>query len=382
MKKNLLLIVPSLRHGGQERVAVNTVAILKSDYNVTLVVFTMNEAVYNVECQAIDLDIPARNGYYYKLLNIFRRRRSLNKLKRELKIDVSISFGNSANLANVLSKDSDKTIVSVHGYSAMSGLYFKRIIDRYVYRSAESVICVAKKITKDLMACHRLPEDKVFTLHNPYDFDSIADQAQVSITYEIRHPAIITMGRLEKVKGYRHLLRAFSIVQQHLPDTTLIFVGEGKLRKELEMMAADLGLKDHVAFLGFQINPFSYIAKCDLFVLSSINEGFPNALVEAMVCAIPAIATDCKSGPREILSDSNYDTVATEAEYADYGILIPPYAADDSNQPELDQLFADAMLRILNDQEICQYYQEKARERARAFSLDVYEHKIIEIIEK
>lgn len=382
MKKNLLLIVPNLKLGGQQRVAINTAAILEAEYNITLVVFTLEDAVYHSECQTIDLGIPAEDGVFHKIRNAFRRKRSLLRLKQELKIDISMSFGDTANLANILSRKSEKTILTIHGYASLSGSYFKKILDRYIYRRAHKVACVSAKMTTDLMALFHLSEDKVVTLHNPYDFDSIAEQALAAIADEIKHPAIITMGRLEKIKGYRHLLRVFRIVQQNLPEAVLYFAGDGEERKELEMLAKELGLAQQVVFLGFQSNPFRYIAKCDLFVLSSIHEGFPNALVESMACAIPVVASDCKSGPREIISSIYSDTTATEVEYADYGILIPPFAADESSEPELDQLFADAILRILKGGEIYKHYRQKSVERAKAFSFDVYKHKVMDIIEK
>lgn len=382
IKKNLLLIVPNLTLGGQQRVAINTAAILGAEYNITIAVFTLKGAVYHSDCQTIDLDIPAVDGFFHKSCNVFKRIKSLKKLKRALKIDVSYSFGSTANLANALSRESEKIILSVHGYGSFSSSFFKKNLDKYVYRRAQSIICVAEKMRKDLIAHYLLPKDKVVTVYNPYDFDTIASKAQADISYEIKHPAVITMGRLEKVKGYRHLLRVFSIVQQSQPDAALIFLGDGDMRIELEMMAADLDIADQVVFLGFQANPFSYIAKSDVFVLSSIHEGFPNALVESMACGIPAVASDCKSGPREILSEAHNDSAATEAEYADYGILIPPYSADDSNEPEVDELFANTILCLLNNKQTYMHYREKARERARSFSFDAYKHKIKKIIEQ
>jgi Glycosyltransferase len=380
-KKRLLLIVPNLRLGGQQRVAINTAVILESQYNITLAVFTMDGVAYDITCQAIDLRIPAESGYLRKIYNVFRRTKALKQLKRDLKIDVAISLGNTANLPNVLSKVSDKIILSVHGYASLTGSYISKTIDRLVYRSADTVVCVAEKMAKDLVALYDVPEYKVVTLYNPYDFARITDQAQAPISLEIRHPAIAAMGRLEKVKGYRHLMRAFDLVQQEIPEATLVFIGEGKEREELERMAVDLGLAPQVAFVGFQSNPYSYLAKCDLLALSSINEGFPNAMVEAMACALPVVASDCKSGPREIVNEVYHDKVASEVEYADYGILIPPFATDDSDEPELDRLFANAILRLLKDNKMFKRYKERSQERARVFSFNAYKNKIMKIIE-
>ena len=144
-------------------------------------------------------------------------------------------------------------------------------------------------------------------------------------------------------------------------------------------LARQLGVEERVDFLGGKTNPFPYLAGADLYVLSSVSEGFPNAMVEAMAAGLPVVATDCKSGPREILHEDIYDPVFERKEivYADYGILVPVMdgKADwqtDALKPE-EKCLADAMLRILSDEKLAEGYRKKSMERVRRYSLEEYE---------
>lgn len=380
-KRRLLLLVPSLQQGGRERVAVNTAKILEAQYEITMVVFTLTGAVYDAPCHIIDLNIPDQNSRIKQLFKMLQRVRGLKKIKQELKIDATYSFGKTANIANVLSRVSDRIIVSVHGYRYFSKSIIGKIFNYIVFWKADTVVCVAKKMMTDMLAQYHISESKVVVLYNPYDLDNITELANAPIDYAIRHPAIATMGRLEEVKGYRHLLKTFSLVHNQLPEATLLFIGEGNKRGALEKLVLDLNLESHVVFLGFQKNPFRYIAEADVFVLSSINEGFPNALVEAMACSIPVVATDCKSGPREILTEVYSDVVMKELQYADYGILTPPFSSDYSDEPDQERLLAEAIITVLNDNDLNKHFRLKVKERARVFSFDAYKRSIIRTIE-
>ncbi len=380
-KTKVLLVVPSLVAGGQERVAVNTANILAQDYDITLAVFTKNNAVFHPNCRVLDLHIPSSKGYWQKIINVFRRIIALKKLKHKLNIDISISFGNTANMANVLSKTEDRAIISIRGYYS---LRFKtplfKIVDRVIYNMADKIICVSEKMASDMISLYHIPKDKVFTLYNPYDIDSLSKQAIQPITTAFGHPAIVAMGSLEKVKGYNHLLSAFAHVQREIPEANLVFIGDGRARDALKKRVDKLGLSNSITFLGFQSNPFCYLARCDMFVLPSINEGFPNALVEAMACGLPVIATDCKTGPREILTETFLDEVVSGIKQVEYGLLVTPFTDDDSDEPELDRNLADAMLRFLRDDQIRRYYRERSLQRARHFSVDTYRNNISAIM--
>ena len=149
-------------------------------------------------------------------------------------------------------------------------------------------------------------------------------------------------GRLESQKGFKYLLEAFSKVSAKI-EARLAILGRGSQMDELKRLSEKLGITSNVVFLGFQKNPYKYLANGDLFVLSSLWEGFPNALAKAMACGIPVVSTDCPSGPSEIITDGVN------------GLLVPP--AD----PEA---LAGTVLRVLKDKEWATELAGAGRKRA------------------
>ena len=132
-------------------------------------------------------------------------------------------------------------------------------------------------------------------------------------------PVIVGMGRLTRQKDFATLIRAFARVRQGLP-ARLIVLGEGEDRDDLEALCRSLGVAADVDLPGFVANPYAILARARLFVLSSRWEGLPGALIEALACGARVVATDCPSGPREILDDGRYGQlvpVEDEAALAD-----------------------------------------------------------------
>lgn len=380
-KKNLLVVVANLGIGGQERVAINTANMLRDDYNIFLAIFNKQQYNYDFHGTLLNLELPPRHGAMNKIMNVLLRARALKKLKQEYNIDVALSLGPSANFANALSKASDKVLVSVHAYNSLAKSYWDKLVGKLIYGKADIVITVAQKISIDLAEIYQIPAAKIKTLNNPYDIAAIIAGANEGISVPIQPPAIVGVGRMNKVKGFRHLINAMTNVVQAIPNAKLFLVGDGDEMPALREHSARIGLADNVVFVGFQPNPYSYEAKCDLYVLSSINEGFPNTLVEAMACGLPVVATDCKTGPREILTEHFEDRTAAEIEFTDYGALVPPFVSDESQEPEKDKLLAEAIIEMLTNQERNHYYREKSAERARSFSFHAYREKIVAIIE-
>jgi glycosyltransferase involved in cell wall biosynthesis len=116
---------------------------------------------------------------------------------------------------------------------------------------------------------------------------------------------ILAAGRLAPQKDYPTLIRAFAALSAGR-DLRLIILGEGPERTALESLIQQLGLADRVSLPGFRDNPFAYMSRARLFVLSSAWEGLPGVLIQAMACGTPVVSTDCPSGPREVLADGRY----------------------------------------------------------------------------
>lgn len=379
--KKLLIIVPTLCLGGQERVAVNMAHIMKKDYDVSIAVFDSRNAAYSADCEIIDLKIPAAPGTLEKMKNALMRAIALRKLRHERKIDFCISLGPTANLVNVLSRGRGRTVVRTSCYADCAGGW----LNRYIFGHCDRAICCSEKIRQTLVADLGVPTQKAVTVYNPFDVGALLCCGNEDVAdHTFSGHTIGAHGRLDAVKNYARLIKAFSLVHEQIPDTQLLIIGEGALRPKLESLIERYGLSGCTALPGFRTNPFSYLRRCSLYVLPSYFEGFPNALVEGM-CFLPAVAADCKSGPREILSSGPVDAVCGGIEEADYGILIRPSDESEGWIEEItedDRILAKAILRLLRDPRKSGEYQKRALERAREFSFERFHENIARVLEE
>jgi len=173
------------------------------------------------------------------------------------------------------------------------------------YRAADRVVAVSGGVASDLVQFARLAQDHVRVIYNPV----FSADVEARAAYAPAHPwfapggppIVLAVGRLHRQKGFDTLIRAFEIARAEL-DCRLVILGEGGERQTLERRAEQSGLAYDIDLPGFCENPFALMAQAGAFVLSSRWEGFPNALIEAMACGAPVIATDCPSGPREIMA--------------------------------------------------------------------------------
>jgi glycosyltransferase involved in cell wall biosynthesis len=180
---------------------------------------------------------------------------------------------------------------------------------RRLYPKADRIVAVSQGVADDLISLLNLPHEKVTVIYNPIFTPELFEQAKQPANHpwfeQNRLPVILAVGRLTRQKDYPILFRAFSLVRQVRPAKLLI-LGEGEERANLERLAIELGIQNDVSMPGFVDNPFAFMAKASVFVLSSAWEGFGNVLVEALACGCPVVATDCRSGPREILDNGRY----------------------------------------------------------------------------
>jgi glycosyltransferase involved in cell wall biosynthesis len=195
--------------------------------------------------------------------------------------------------------------------SKISAALLKLLI-RKLYRCAESIIAVSAGVASDTAQILGADSKTVHVIHNP-----VVSNDLISLSFErSTHPwllnkssqVILSVGRLTKAKDYATLIKSFNIIRTER-DARLIILGEGELRSELQALIAECGLSDFVSMPGYVDNPYSYMRQSDLFVLSSQWEGFGNVLVEAMMCNVPIVSTNCASGPAEILEDGKWGTL-------------------------------------------------------------------------
>lgn len=382
--KRVMLITPMLHQGGFERICVMTARLLKEQYEAVIVVFSMEDIAFDISgLQVIDLNVKARPGKLFKILNVLRRSFKLTRLQKKLKTDISYSFGMTANIANALTWGAKRKLSACHSFEEIKNKGYMNLICRH----SDAVLCCSKKMTEQAEMLYAFPN--VRTLWNPYDIDSIRAQSlemkKEDLTFwETEDKVLVSMGREDEVKGFWHLLKVFRAVNEKNKETRLAIIGDGEFTA-YKKLAEELGIGDKVLFTGLKKNPFPYLKKSDVYVLTSISEGLPNALVEAMALSLPVVSVNCLSGPAEIL---HRDWQSAEKEKnvfrADFGILIPVLTPapdfrivweDEDKKIKLEQgeeKLAEAILRILEDKELRKYFQEAAAARSEDFSKENY----------
>jgi len=308
--------------------------------------------------------------------------------------DTVLSFMERANIVNVIAARSsghravicERTRPSGE-FSGLRGALMRPLIKRY-YPRAALVVANSEGVSKDLTDNFSVPAEKIRVVHNGYDTAGIAALAGAPLdaawSEVYKRPVLVTSGRLTAAKGQWHLLRIFKSVKTASPDAALVLVGDGELKDQLTELAAGLGLKAFtgadapppdadVYFTGFRENPFPFLAKARLFVFTSLWEGFPNSLVEAMACGVPVMAADCSSGPREIISpDTPFTRSAARPENAPYGMLMPVLSGARRGSSPLEpaeEAWAAALIGLMNDKTALQCYAGAGAARAADFGL-------------
>lgn len=175
---------------------------------------------------------------------------------------------------------------------------------RHYYPKMNAIIPVSDGVGHDIADITGIPFTDMTVIRNPVITQKLLEDAKAPVNHawlsDNSIPVITGAGRLTEQKDFPTLLKAIAVVNQSRPARLLI-LGEGADRAPLEQLASDLSIKECVDFVGFQSNPWSWMAKSDVFVLSSRWEGSPNSLSEALALGVPVVSTDCPSGPKELL---------------------------------------------------------------------------------
>lgn len=217
---------------------------------------------------------------------------------------------------------------------------------RALYPRADHVISVSSYVSAALSNVVEISDDKASVIYNPLRIPS----AEALAVHRPDHPflsasfsTIISVGRLDPIKGHDTLLRAISTIERN-SNVRLLLLGEGPLKSKLQQLARSLQIEDIVDFVGFQKNALAWMAAADVFVLSSVSDAMPNAMLQALACGLPVVSTDC-GGPAEILENGRW------------GRLVPV------NNPR-------AMARAI-EQTLADANPPDVKERARFFDADV-----------
>jgi glycosyltransferase involved in cell wall biosynthesis len=349
----LTIFVPSMVGGGAERVALNLATALSQEgWTVHLLVQQADGVFFNELPRNIQVVNLNSHSFFTNLLKIIQYLRQAKPLILHSMLDT----WNVAGLAQQIARTETKIIPSFHnmlsvdlGLNGSKKSKIKTIAQRFVYRFCDGIVAVSRGVADEAITILRCPQRKMKVIYNPVvDAAVIARKANMPIDhpwfYPNQPPVIMGIGRLIPQKDFPTLLRAFALLHQDR-RSRLMILGEGYLKLELEALVHELDIQEDVAFMGFQTNPYGYLAKAKLFVLSSAWEGFGNVVAEALAVGTPVVSTDCPSGPAEILQAGAY------------GELVPV------GNPEA---MAQAMNKMLN----YSVDAEELRQRANNFSVE------------
>lgn len=180
---------------------------------------------------------------------------------------------------------------------------------RHVANEADAIVAVSRGVAEDVARLAPEGRAPVHVIANPVVTPSLLELAAKPVAHpwftDEPTPVVLSVGRFSRAKDYPTLLRAFALLRSRRACRLVIF-GDGRQRPRLERLVRRLGVSDSVDLPGFVANPYPYAARARVFVLSSLWEGSPNALAEALALGTPVVATDCPSGPRELLRDGRY----------------------------------------------------------------------------
>ncbi|MBM4144364.1 MAG: glycosyltransferase [Lentisphaerae bacterium] len=407
--KRIGLLTSSLAIGGAERMALRLLDLLARRADAHLLTIDGTRQMDLHPDPRRDRDLQSRlvrlsrsdinAGTALKIIRAPRQYLALQRAEARLGLDVVISFEDRANIFNMLSARVRSRVISVrHPMISLGALKspVKRFLVKRLFAVGLRRVAVANFNSREAMLEFRrhfpLPDERLSVIPNFCDHAQLAAEASENpLPAECEalfgRRTVLACGRLRPVKGFGHLIRAFGRVRERRPDARLVIVGDGPCRPELERLAGALGLSGAVAFAGFRKSPPAWIARADVLALTSLSEGFPNVLLEAMALKTPVVAADCIAGPREILAPAGDCRHKTRvAEFAAYGVLTPPMrgatpAAGDPLDAS-EEALADVLVRLLAEDRLREEYRARAHERSLDFAADRVERQWLELIER
>ncbi|OAQ21127.1 glycosyltransferase [Thermosulfurimonas dismutans] len=333
-------LINSLTTGGAERVAATLVGELAKRHRI-LFYGLEKDCFYDISggvayrpLSRLSLYTP----YWIKLailpLLFFRY---LNLTRRNAP-DLLLSFLELSNFINIMvGKTLRKPVVisvrihpgAMYPRRTLYGILHRALI-RCLYPKASRIVVVSEGIKRCLVRDFKVPSEKMEVIPNPHPLELYRAKARAPLSPAEeaifrKGPVFINMGRLTFQKGQWFLIRAFRKMVDECPDARLVILGDGELRDKLEELVRNLGLEGRVHFLGVQRNPFKFLARAHCFVFTSLWEGLPNVLIEALAIGVPVISVDCPSGPREILCpEVDIEEKLDYPYYGSFGILCSP----------------------------------------------------------
>jgi len=356
-KRKICFVLPSLNGGGAERAAVQILNGLDpNQWDRSMFLFA-REGPYLAE---VDPSIVITSADTASRWERWRALRSFVARERPDLVMAYLSFFSA--LSAVRAAHTRATVVfnlqtPMSAFLTDADYHWRRrwrkvvfaAIMRVCFAAADLIIATSHGVARDLTSAFGIDPEQIRVLANPVDLDRVraamAEPIDIAVLPPGDAPLIVAAGRLAEAKNYPLMIEAFATLRQQMP-ARLCILGQGELDAEVRQLIAASGLSGSVSLAGFQANPWKYIAKADVFLLTSRYEGFGNVLIEAMALAVPVVAT-ASAGTRDIV-DHGVD-----------GLLV------DSHTPEA---VTAALRRVLENRDLRASLSSQAAASAEQFS--------------
>lgn len=320
--RRIVFVINSLGRGGAERVMENVLHMAPPEWDCHLITLDREQEHRTPPSFVKVHRLDCRFGLMAAIRGLLERFHTLQP-------DLVVSFLVRASVASTIAARavgapviiSERVHLSAHLRGRHKGLkqWASGLLPRLAYPHARHVIAVSEGVRGDLVERFGVKPECVTSIPNPYDLARIAGDAKARPEVELPDRFIVGVGRLVGSKGFADLIEAQFRARIDVP---LCILGEGPDHDLLQARIAALGMQGRVRLLGYLRNPFAVVGRADMFVSASHCEGFPNAMAEAMALGIPVIATDCPSGPAEIL-ECVETTHCSDVHEGKFGMLVP-----------------------------------------------------------
>jgi N-acetylgalactosamine-N,N'-diacetylbacillosaminyl-diphospho-undecaprenol 4-alpha-N-acetylgalactosaminyltransferase len=354
----VIFVTNSLSSGGAERILSRLVEASIGKIDPTFLIF-QRKMTYKVHCDVFVSPYFNRSSVHSRIKSLLVQTISISRIVSRKKPDVilftSVSIPFGLFLAITFMRHVRKCVFRDTVNHTEVLRYEPSILERMVsileaiiatvVSNRGYVVAPAQSILDSLTSISHLPLRNTAVIHNFVDIEKVKELASEELEEWPTKPVVVNMARLESQKNHSLLLRAFAKMSSNV-KAKLYIIGDGHLRQSLETLSSSLNISDDVVFAGLVANPFKYIARSKVFVLSSDYEGVPNSLIEAMALGIPVIATD-SAGSKEVLGSPD-----------PAGIIV--------KRDDVDGL-SQAMFKLVVDESLHDMYSRLSTQRSEEF---------------
>ncbi len=372
----MFFLSTTFNKGGASHCAIEIYNELKDRYEISLVnLFSdSNFASSDVSDDVITLSSKIHGSMIRKVCHYFIILLRYVSLLHSKSPQISMSINSPSHVVNILACKitSVKPVIAVHDmptYVSNKNIFGKimKELPMYMcrYLGIKNIITVSQGLKDVLVDTYNIDPSNISVIYNPLDITKIAQISCDEIKdafFQVDVPIIISVGNVIPVKGHWHLLRIFERVREIMPCKLVIcgHIGlDTQYYEYLQTLVNDMKYKEDLYFTGWVSNPYKYIAKSTVFVLSSLSEGFSYVIIEAMMCGCPIVSVDCNVGPRELLENGKYGFLSKPLDEVYYSLN------DSLTDAEIDMM--EKMILMITNPEMIVEYSQNGRLKAAEF---------------